>query len=50
MTFIHNHDNLLLTGPSGTGKTELVLLACKRLGLECRKYNMGTMSDPMSAL
>ena len=50
MTFIHNHDNLLLTGPSGTGKTELVLLACKRLGLECHKYNMGTMSDPMSAL
>lgn len=50
MTFIHNHDNLLLTGPSGTGKTELVLLACRRLGLECRKYNMGTMSDPMSAL
>ena len=27
MTFIHNHDNLLLTGPSGTGKTELVMLA-----------------------
>lgn len=50
MTFIHNHDNLLLTGPSGTGKTELVLLVCKRLGLECHKYNMGTMSDPMSAL
>ena len=25
MTFIHNHDNLLLTGPSGTGKTELVM-------------------------
>ena len=50
MTFIHNHDNLLLTGPSGTGKTELVLLACRRLGLECNKYNMGTMSDPMSAL
>lgn len=50
MTFIHNHDNLMLTGPSGTGKTELVMLACRRQGLPCRKYNMGTMSDPMSAL
>lgn len=50
MTFICNHDNLLVTGPSGTGKTELIMLACKKLGLSCRKYNMGTMSDPMSAL
>lgn len=50
MTFVHNHDNLMLTGPSGTGKTELVLLACRRQGIPCHKYNMGTMSDPMSAL
>ncbi len=50
MTFVHNHDNLLLTGPSGSGKTELVMLACSRLGLQCRKYNMGTIGDPMSAL
>ena len=27
--------NTMMVGPSGTGKTELVLLACKKLGLEC---------------
>lgn len=50
MLLLNSHDNLLITGPSGTGKTELVMLACKRLGLDCRKYNFATMSDPMSSL
>ena len=39
-----------MVGPSGTGKTELVLLACKKLGLECNVYDMGSMYDPVSGL
>ena len=40
----------MLTGPSGTGKTELVVLAAKKLGMEVNIYNMGTMLDPVSGL
>jgi nitric oxide reductase NorQ protein len=40
----------MMTGPSGTGKTELVALAGKKLGLEVCIYNMGTMLDPISGL
>ena len=40
----------IMTGPSGTGKTELVVLAGKKLGLEVCIYNMGTMLDPISGL
>ena len=42
--------NTLMVGPSGTGKTELVLLACRKLGLECSVYDMGSMYDPVSGL
>ena len=42
--------NTMMVGPSGTGKTELVLLACKKLGLECNVYDMGSMYDPVSGL
>ena len=42
--------NTMMIGPSGTGKTELVLLACKKLGLECNVYDMGSMYDPVSGL
>lgn len=50
VTFLHNRDNLLLTGPSGTGKTEVIMLACKKLGIRFNKYNMSTMSDPQSSM
>ena len=42
--------NTLMVGPSGTGKTELVMLACRKLGLECSVYDMGSMYDPVSGL
>lgn len=40
----------MILGPSGTGKTELIALAGKKLGLEVNIYNMGTMIDPISGL
>ena len=42
--------NSMLTGPSGTGKTELVRLVAQKLGMEVCIYNMGTMIDPISGL
>lgn len=42
--------NTLLTGPSGTGKTELVMLAAKKLGIPCHVYDMGAMHDAISTL
>ena len=43
-------ENTLFTGPSGTGKTELVLTACRKLGLPCHVYDMGSMYDPISEM
>lgn len=40
----------MILGPSGTGKTELIALAGRKLGLEVNIYNMGTMIDPISGL
>lgn len=42
--------NTLMIGATGCGKTELVMLACRKLGLECNVYNMGTIFDPISEL
>jgi len=42
--------NTMLVGASGSGKTELVMLACRKLGLECSVYDMGSMYDPVSGL
>lgn len=43
-------ENTLFTGPSGTGKTELVLTASRKLGLKCHVYDMGSMYDPISEM
>lgn len=42
--------NTMMIGPTGTGKTELVMLACKKLGIRCSVYDMGSMYDPVSGL
>lgn len=47
---IQNQVNTMMIGPTGTGKTELVLLACKKLGLKCHVYDMGSMYDPVAGL
>lgn len=38
---IKSRKNTMMTGQTGTGKTELVMLTCKRLGIECSVYDMG---------
>lgn len=42
--------NTLLIGASGTGKTEMVMLACRKLGVRCSVYDMGSMHDPVAGL
>lgn len=40
----------ILIGPTGTGKTELILMACKQLGINCEVHDMGSMQDPLTDL
>jgi len=47
---IRSQVNTLMVGPTGTGKTELVMLACKKLGISCSVYDMGAMYDPVAGL
>lgn len=47
---IRSQVNTLMIGPTGTGKTELVMLACKKLGIDCSVYDMGAMYDPVAGL
>ena len=42
--------NTILIGPTGTGKTELVMKVSKCLGIECSVYDMGSMMDPLTDL
>lgn len=41
---------MIISGPSGTGKTEIVRLIADRLGMPLHSYDMGAMHDPMSQL
>lgn len=47
---IQNQVNTMMIGPTGTGKTELVMLACEKLGIPCHVYDMGSMYDPVAGL
>lgn len=47
---ITNQVNTMMIGPTGTGKTELVILACEKLGIPCHIYDMGSMYDPVAGL
>lgn len=48
---LNEHQNLLITGPTSSGKTELVNLVCKRLELPLHTHYVATMvEDPISAL
>lgn len=42
--------NTMLIGPTGTGKTELIQLACRKIGIECNDFDMGSMHDAMSEM
>lgn len=47
---IQNQVNTMMIGATGSGKTELVILACKKLNVPCHVYDMGSMYDPIAGL
>lgn len=42
--------NTIITGPTGTGKTEMITKIAEKLGLNVYIYDMGAMQDPISAM
>lgn len=47
---ILRHQNTMLVGPTGTGKTDIIIRICKALDIPCRVYDMGAMMDPLTDL
>lgn len=47
---IMKHKNTMLIGPTGTGKTELIIEIAKQLHKEINIYDMGAMQDPLTDL
>ncbi len=47
---ILKHQNTMLIGPTGTGKTDVIIRICKALNIPCRIYDMGAMMDPLTDL
>lgn len=42
--------NTIITGPTGTGKTEMVSKIAEKLGLNVYVYDMGAMQDPITSM
>jgi MoxR-like ATPase len=45
-----NKQNLMLTGPTGVGKTEVLQMLTSKMGRKPTIIDMGTMQDPLSGL
>lgn len=47
---IMKQKNTMLVGPTGAGKTDVVIRICKALNIPCHIYDMGSMQDPLTDL
>ena len=47
---LHQHKPTVLTGPTGSGKTELIRMLCERTGTPLTIIPMGTITDPVEQL